>query len=109
MGGASLVDKVVDMVAKMVAEMEVDIVADTEVDMDMVADMEVDKVADMPEWLNMARKKVPQSARVSAGGYPIAIWAMPKCRGRQFKRVLPHTLFLCCFEGLFSIFVCNRQ
>ena len=46
-GGASLVDKVVDMVAKMVAEMEVDIVADTEVDMDMVADMEVDKVADM--------------------------------------------------------------
>ena len=31
-GGASLVDKVVDMVAKMVAEMEVDIVADMKLD-----------------------------------------------------------------------------
>ena len=38
----------------------------------------------------MARKKVPQSARLSAGGGPIAIWAMPKCRGRQGKRVFPN-------------------
>ena len=25
------------------------------------------------------------------GGGPIAIWAMPKCRGGQFKRVFPYT------------------
>ena len=38
----------------------------------------------------MARKKVPQSARLSAGrGGPIAIWAMPKWRGRQPIRVFP--------------------
>ena len=53
--------------------------------------------------VKMARKKVPQSARLSAGGGPIAIWvrggggpiaiwAMPKCRGRQGKRVFPYSL-----------------
>ena len=36
------------------------------------------------------KKKVPQSARLSAGGGgQIAIWAMPKCRGHQTKWVLP--------------------
>ena len=34
-------------------------------------------------------KKVPQSARLSAGGGPIAIWAMPKWRGRQNLWVFP--------------------
>ena len=41
---------------------------------------------------NMAQKEVPQSARLSASGgegFPIAIWAMPKCRGRQFLWVFP--------------------
>ena len=41
------------------------------------------------ELLKSVWKKVPQSARLSAGG-PIAIWAMPKCRGRQGVRVLPY-------------------
>ena len=42
----------------------------------------------------MARKKVPQSARLSAGGGPVAIWAMPKCRGRQTKSVFPYGTFI---------------
>ena len=33
----------------------------------------------------------PVECRGEAGG-PIAIWAMPKCRGRQFKRVFPYLL-----------------
>ena len=45
----------------------------------------------------MARKKVPQSARLSAGGGPIAIWAMPKCRGRQTKWVFPYDKCDNCF------------
>ena len=40
--------------------------------------------------VKMARIKVPQSARMSAGGGPIAIWAMPKWRGRQPIRVFPY-------------------
>ena len=41
--------------------------------------------------VKMARIKVPQSARMSAGGGgPIAIWAMPKWRGRQGISVFPY-------------------
>ena len=35
-------------------------------------------------------KKVPQSARLSAGGGVIAIWAMPTWRGGQAERCFPY-------------------
>ena len=38
----------------------------------------------LPRWY----KNLPECP-VECGGGPIAIWAMPKCRARQLKRVFP--------------------
>ena len=40
-------------------------------------------------------KKVPQSARLSAGGGVIAIWAMPKQRWGQAERGFPYRDLTC--------------
>ena len=48
---------------------------------------------DLTKSLKSGRKKVPQSARLSAGGGGVnAIWAMPKWRGGQAERGFPKAL-----------------
>ena len=44
---------------------------------------------DLTKLLKSARKKVPQSARLSAGGGAKAKRAMPKCLRREFEEGFP--------------------
>ena len=44
---------------------------------------------DLTKLLKSARKKVPQSARLSAGGGAKAKRAMPKCLGHEFEWGFP--------------------
>ena len=56
---------------------------------------------DLTKLLKSARKKVPQSARLSAGGGAKAKRAMPKCLRHEFEGGFPNpgngiSLCLCC-------------
>ena len=41
---------------------------------------------------NGPKKSAPECPVECGGGGPIAIWAMPKCRGRQTNRVFPNPM-----------------
>ena len=49
---------------------------------------------DLTKLLKSARKKVPQSARLSAGGGAKAKRAMPKCPGHEFEWGFPKSMIL---------------
>ena len=55
---------------------------------------------DLTKSLKSARKKVPQSARLSAGGGAKAKRAMPKCPQYEFEECFPNVGNLCFFVRL---------
>ena len=62
---------------------------------------------DLTKSLKSAREKVPQSARLSAGGDAKAIWAMPKCLLRFLMWGFPYRSLL--FLALVDVNLENKM
>ena len=62
---------------------------------------------DLTKSLKSARKKVPQSARLSAGGGAKAKRAMPKCPQHEFEEGFPYssTFFFDTEIRFYSVYV----